>query len=144
MHLIDLVTNSSRRIDTHGTSVWQGSVAIDPSGEIIVTGDTEGVVRVGRATGEEPHLLIGGHDGTVWSADISPDGKWIASASDTSIRLWPTPDMTKPPLHTLPYDELIAKLDALTNLRAVRDPESSTGWTLEVGPFPGWATVPEW
>jgi hypothetical protein len=54
------------------------------------------------------------------------------------------PDVTKPPLHTLPYDELIAKLDSFTNLRAVRDEASSAGWTLEVGPFPGWDDVPTW
>ncbi len=48
------------------------------------------------------------------------------------------PDLSKPPLHTLPHDELIAKLKTLTNLRVVRDPESATGWKIEVGPFPGW------
>ncbi len=31
-----------------------------------------------------------------------------------------------------------------TNLRGVRDPSSDTGWKIEIGPFPGWATVPEW
>ena len=51
-------------------------------------------------------------------------------------------DLSKPPLHTLARDELIAKLKSLTNLRAVRDPSSDTGWKVEVGPFPGWATVP--
>jgi len=110
----------------------------------IVTSDTEGVVRAGPATGGEPRLLLGGHSGVLWSVDISPDGKWVASVGDEGIRLWPTPDMTKPPLHTLPHDELMAKLDELTNLRAVRDETSSTGWTLEVGPFPGWERVPEW
>jgi len=54
------------------------------------------------------------------------------------------PDLTKPPLHTLPREELIAKLKTLTNLRVVRDAESSTGWKVEVGPFPGWETVPTW
>ena len=53
-------------------------------------------------------------------------------------------DLDKPPLHTLPHDELIAKLHSLTNLRVVRDAESSTGWKVEIGPFPGWAEVPEW
>jgi WD40 repeat protein len=144
LRLIDLLTGSSRRIDTHGSSSWETNVAIDPGGEFIATGDTEGVVRVGPATGEEPHLLLGGHEGVVWSVDISPDGKWIASVGDEGIRLWPTPDLAKPPLHTLPHDELLATLDELTNLRAVRDPESSTGWSLEVGPFRGWETVPTW
>jgi hypothetical protein len=54
------------------------------------------------------------------------------------------PDLSKPPLHTLPRSELIAKLKTLTNLRVVRDGESATGWKLEVGPFPGWETVPTW
>ena len=75
---------------------------------------------------------------------VSPDGRWIASVGGSEIRLWAMPDVSRPPLHTLRHDELLAKLDALTNLRAVRDPESATGWTLETGPFPGWAEVPEW
>ena len=75
---------------------------------------------------------------------ISPDGRWIASTGEDQLFLWPTPDLSKPPLHTLPHDQLLAKLHTLTNLRAVRDPSSSTGWKLEVGPFPGWRDVPEW
>ena len=56
----------------------------------------------------------------------------------------PTSGLSKPPLHTLPREELIAKLETLTNLRAVRDAESSTGWTITHDPFPGWETVPTW
>ncbi len=41
-------------------------------------------------------------------------------------------------------EELIAKLETLTNLRVVHDEDSPTGWKLEVGPFPGWETVPTW
>ena len=37
-----------------------------------------------------------------------------------------------------------AKLKTLTNIRVVRDPESTTGWTLTHDPFPGWETVPTW
>ena len=54
------------------------------------------------------------------------------------------PDLSKSPLHTLPHGQLVAKLKSLTNLRAVRDPGSSTGWTTDVGPFPGWKDVPSW
>ena len=50
----------------------------------------------------------------------------------------------KYPAHILSQCEIIAKLKTLTNLRVVRDEESATGWKLEVGPFPGWETVPEW
>ena len=54
------------------------------------------------------------------------------------------PDVTKPPLHTRPHAELMAVLRSHTNLRAVPDPESATGYKLEPGPFPGWATLPDW
>jgi len=57
--------------------------------------------------------------------------------SGGTIRLWPMPDLSKPPLHTLPRQELIAKLKSLTNLRVVRDEESPTGWKLTHDPFPG-------
>jgi len=50
------------------------------------------------------------------------------------------PDVTKPPLHTLPHAELLAKLDALTNVRVVRDSTSATAWKLEIGPFPAGRT----
>ena len=76
---------------------------------------------------------------------VSPDGATVVSVGeDGTVRLWPMPDLSKPPLHILPHDELIAKLKTLTNLRVVRDEESSTGWKVEVGPFPGWETVPTW
>ena len=116
---------------------------LSPSGRVVVTGDADGVVRVGPTTGEEPHLLFG-HKGRVTAIAVSPDERWIASASDDSISIWPMPDVTKPPLHTLPHAELLAKLDALTNLRVVRDSSSATGWKLDVGPFPGWKDVPTW
>lgn len=59
---------------------------------------------------------------------VFPDGRWIASVGDEAIHLWPMPDVSKRPLHTLPHAELLAKLDALTNLRVVRDPAAATGW----------------
>jgi WD40 repeat protein len=102
------------------------------------------MVRVGLVTGEEPHLLTG-HERYVRSVAVSPDGQWIATSDrDGTIRLWPMPDFSKPPLHTLPREELVAKLKTLTNFRAVRDPTSSLGWEIEFAPAPGWETVPEW
>jgi hypothetical protein len=54
------------------------------------------------------------------------------------------PDLSKPPLHTLPHAELLKTLKSLTNLRAVRDPLTRTGWKIELGPFPGWKNMPAW
>jgi WD40 repeat protein len=75
---------------------------------------------------------------------FSPDGRWVASASGNEIRLWPMPDLSKPPLHTLPHDALLAKLDALTNVRVVEDKTSATGYKITIGPFPGWKDVTTW
>jgi len=139
--VIDPITGSRRRILSHGDAVFP--VAMDATGERIATGDLSGAVRVGWATGEEPHLLLR-HSDRVSAVAFSPDGRWLASASGAEIFLWPMPGLGKPPLHTLPHDELLAKLRSFTNLRAVRDEASDTGWTIEIGPFPGWRDVPTW
>jgi serine/threonine protein kinase/WD40 repeat protein len=105
---------------------------------------TDGSVRIGLRSGGEPHWLLG-HAGMPNKVAISPDLRWVASSGeDNTLRLWPMPDLSKPPLQTLPHDELIAKLKSLTNLRAVRDATSATGWKIEVGPFPGWKNLPTW
>ena len=52
--------------------------------------------------------------------------------------------MDQRPFHTIPYEEFLERLRALTNLRVVPDEESSTGYGIDIGPFPGWETVPEW
>jgi WD40 repeat protein len=139
--LFDLREHTSRRITTHGGRVRQG--ALDASGRIIVTADIDGVVRAGPATGEEPHLLLG-QTGAPLALGVSPDRRWIASWSSEVVHLWPMPDVTKPPFHTLAYDELMAKLRALTNLKVVEDSASATGYKLDLGPFPGWKDVPTW
>jgi hypothetical protein len=74
---------------------------------------------------------------------VDPLGRWVASAGqDATIRVWPMPE--GPPFHTLPYEELLDRLRAVTNLRVVPDEQSATGYRIELGPFPGWAEVPEW
>ncbi len=140
--VFDLETLETREITAHGNLVE--SFALDAAGVTLVTGDRNGVVRVGALAGGEPRLLYG-HSGPVMSVAVSPDGRWIASGSeDGTIRRWPMPDLAQPPLHTLPHDELLATLRSLTNLRAVRDPAADSGWKVEVGPFPGWEPVPTW
>jgi WD40 repeat protein len=86
-----------------------------------------------------------GHTQYILSTALSADGSWIATGDvGGSVRLWPMPDLSKTPFHALPYEELLARLRTLTNLRAVPDAQSPGGYKIEVGPFPGWAEVPEW
>jgi WD40 repeat protein len=132
----DLDAGTTTRLETHGARPWY--VALNRDGTVAITQGADGIIRVGPVTGEEPHLLMAGFD--IGVATIDPLGRWIASSGG----LVPMPDLSKPPLHTLPREKLIAKLHSLTNLRVVRDEESSTGWKLTHEPFQGWETVPEW
>jgi WD40 repeat protein len=120
---------------------------VDQSGSIVVSGHSDGDVRVGPVFGEEVHLLLG-HSESFANVDaISPDGKWIASIDDDgSVYVWPMPDFSKRPFHLLPYGELMTRLKALTNFRAVPDPEARTGYTVQPDfeAYRGWAEVPEW
>ena len=140
--LLDVDSDSSIVLDRFGDKIRV--VACDATASVVATSDVDGEIRVGRVDGGVPHLLLGS-EGTNWSLAIDPLGRWVVSGDDKgTIRLWPIPDLSKPPLHTLPREELIAKLKTLTNLRVVRDPESATGWKLTHDPFPVWETVPTW
>ena len=142
--IVDLETESIER------ATWQrdptvSRVALGPR-RIIVEARTDGTIRVGRLDGGEAHLLLG-HSGLVERIVVSNDGRWIAAATpEDAIYLWPMPDLDRPPLHTLPHGELLAKLESLTNLRAIPDAAAPSGYRIDVddSAWRGWKDVPSW
>ena len=71
--------------------------------------------------------------------------RFAVGYGDGSIWLHPVPDLDSPPLNfSTPHDEFVARIKSFTNIRAVRDPNSETGWKLDYEPFPGWERAPEW
>lgn len=140
LKILNVQTGTSFPITNHGDRLT--SVAVDPEGIVLVTGDLDGIVRVGPITGEEPHLLYG-HQ-RVFAVAVDPFRRWVASSEqlDTVVRLWKMP--TGKPLHALAYDELLKKLRSLTNVRVVADEKSSTGYRIQFERFPGWEILPTW
>ena len=140
--VLDLETGETRWLDAHRRGPHR---VFDPTGKLVVSAGGN-IVRVGRVSGEEPHVLIG-HESWVTQVTVSPDGKWIASSgADGTLRLWPMPDLDRPPLHALPVEELLEVLRAQTNLRMVPNPESPGDFQLliENPGFRSWDDVPTW
>jgi hypothetical protein len=140
--LYDLEHGSFVQLDSRGPCVGGG---LDAAGEIAFTAPLHGLfLQIGRVDGGPLHRIVQREKS--YSHVLSPDARWLASIGlrgSTTIHLWPIPDLSKAPLHTLPHDELLAKLRTLTNLRVVKDPESSD-WNWSLDPFPGWEQFPEW
>jgi WD40 repeat protein len=62
--------------------------SLTPDGQTIISGGSFGVITAYDRTGKTLGDFVG-HEGDVWAAAVSPDGKYLVSGSDDqTVRLW--------------------------------------------------------
>jgi serine/threonine protein kinase/WD40 repeat protein len=137
----DVVSGGAEALDLSALPERIWTMALTDDGRTLISAGWDGIVRVGPIGGGSHHLLLG-HEGVVRGLALSPDGQTIATSATEGIRLWPMPQGT--PFQALPYEELLARLRNLTNVRAVVDEASPTGYALGHDPFPGFEQAPSW
>ena len=81
-------TIQTRYVSGHMGPVW--SVAFSPDGETIVSGSSDGTLRLWDSEGNLIGAPLEGHTDSVYSVAFSSDGQTIVSGSgDRTVRLWP-------------------------------------------------------
>jgi len=139
VRVFDVGRGASHPVPSHGEEVV--TIAVSPDGDHVASGTGDGVVQIGSASGEAPHLRFG-HEGPVLALCFTPDGAHVASGGDDrTIRIWGVTD--HPPLHLRSRDAILAHVRELTNLALVNgeaeidpgpvavDPPSGTSWVVE-------------
>jgi WD40 repeat protein len=137
LRIFDLRSGQSRIIQSHGYRVE--SVAFDQTGTRIITGDKDGVIRVGAVTGDTPALLLG-HQSGVHDIAVSSDDQWILSIEEGHpiVKLWRMPKGREKPLQLLSANEFQNVIRKMTNVRIVADESQPTGYRTKLDPFTGW------
>jgi WD40 repeat protein/transcriptional regulator with XRE-family HTH domain len=102
-----------------GQPALVSSVTWDQSGNLLVSGGSDGVLRWWEVHSGACLRMRQGHQGTILSLKRSPDGRWLASGgNDGAIRIW---EMQSGELvQTLRRDRPYERLD-ITGLRGVTE-----------------------
>ncbi len=86
-------SNSDEGVDYIGHQGRVSSIAVDASQGAVVSGGDDGLVRVWDIASGAPLAPFMRHpEGPVHAVALSPDGRWILSAGESSARLWNAAD----------------------------------------------------
>jgi len=95
-----------------------------PSGELLVSGGSDGRLRWWQMPSCECVLVQQAHQGTVWALKVSPDGRQLASCGeDGTIKLWGL-ERGKP-VRTLRRDRPYERLN-ITGIQGLTQAEIAT------------------
>ena len=126
-------------LTSHGHVV---AAALDPTGNLVASGSVDGTVRVGPVTGGEPHYFLG-HEGPAWTVRVL-SRRPLAGLG--RVRQEDPPVAASGPLGAALPDPPAGRAarQAARPHQPARGPRpsSATGYKIEAGPFPGWASAP--
>jgi len=77
----DLEEHKTHPIITHGSRL--NSIRLNATEKLLVTGDLDGIVRVGPINGDEPHMLFA--RGPMQDAKADPGDHWVASGIGSRV-----------------------------------------------------------
>jgi WD40 repeat protein len=85
--VVDLTTGEAKRVEAHDCP--SARARFSPDGRLIVSGATDGVLRVHRVDNRQLIAILPGHNQPIEELDFSHDGSRLLSASgDRTARIW--------------------------------------------------------
>jgi WD40 repeat protein len=94
--LMLLEDNLKKRIDLIGHEDWVKDIAFSPDGKFLYSCSgslfgTDQSVRVWDTKTGNCLATMTGHSDDIWMLDVSPDGRWVVTASlDHTLKIWST------------------------------------------------------